>query len=373
MRLNKKFFAYLLFLLAILLKFYLLWTGLTSSNLTVLVVKIALLGLCFIYAFVAKIRIKISRENILIVCVCLLMTIISRDLNLIFLLVFGIIFSSLSQKEYLSIEFKTLIFFFILSIVLSKIGIIDDSVQHRIDGDTIYDRQTFGLTHPNTVFFYLFLITLLYYLVKKRFDWKDRLLVIVVSVVFYYLTYSRTGFICICVFLILEFISHLHIRSKKESFLYKNKDTLLKMIVPLYFAATILTFLIALLFGNSYTMNKILSQRPSFWLYYIQNGQIFSLFGTELFSYYYIDSLTLNLLVFQGIIGYVCYGIMFVLCAKTIVKNKDYKMAFVYSMVLFYTLFEANIFGYAENILILCYFIHIFSTKKEVVACESIN
>ena len=106
---------------------------------------------------------------------------------------------------------------------------------------------------------------------------------------------------------------------------------------------TICSILLAVFFGDNRTniISRLLSGRPFFWDYYIENGTMFTFLGNNRVSNMFLDNFYLYLLVQLGIIGYLIYFVIYYSSLKKLSKN--YKYLIIATVFLIYGLFEANV------------------------------
>jgi len=235
------------------------------------------------------------------------------------------------NKEFIKSFFISSLICYILTLTLNFVGILPDYNMIRIVNNSYNQRLSLGFSHPNNVFlfwlpivlsgYYLFYNNKLYYFVT-----------IITSFILYKLSYCRTGFYEVIIFLCL-------------SFLYRKLKlkTLKKSTSILFILLTILSIFLAYKFGYSYSNNisEALSGRPYYWNYYLKSGKMFTLFGNNRVEGMHIDNFYIYMLVQLGIIGYLIYFLIYYLSVKNL-KN-DYRYLVIIIMFFVYGLFEANV------------------------------
>ena len=236
-----------------------------------------------------------------------------------------------TDNEFIKIFFVSSIICFAFTLILYGAGILTPNNIIKKYNNFISYRYSLGFNHPNEVFlFFLPIVLSGFYLFSNKKTFY--IFTIAISVVLYKLTYCRTGFYIIIIFLI--FVLFRKIFTKK----------LIKKIIPIMFVLlTVISILLAVFFGNDVNniMSKLLSKRPNFWNYYVENGTLISLFGNNKVEGEFLDNFYIYLLVQLGIIGYLIY---FIIYYRSIKKMKfNYKYLIIVMTFLIYGLFEANV------------------------------
>ncbi|MPM42400.1 hypothetical protein SDC9_89065 [bioreactor metagenome] len=239
-------------------------------------------------------------------------------------------------KNYL---FMTAIFFLGM-ILLNLFKILPNGVNVHYRGDSI--RNDFGFGNPNTPFLASLPLYAGYlYLRFDKYEIYDRLLLLTVSFIIYFQTYSRTGLMTILtILLFIEIVKRVDIR--------KNKIiTLLLTSLPIIITG--LSFFTAK-FLNTYFFNEILSHRPETWDIYIRHINFFR-------NQYYYTLLETYPLDNSYIFSFVLYGILFTTLLlilytyymrKNILENNA-KMIAICSIFLIYSFGENILFNIGLN------------------------
>lgn len=232
---------------------------------------------------------------------------------------------------------------FVTTIISGKLGIIDTVTAGRfIDNETVY-RNSLGFGNVNTPFIYFMGIVFgFYYFLRK----KSLILFYILATLFaFYLfkeTDCRTG---MYIYLIFVFVS----------LFYNEKiNKKLKPLVPhLFLIFTIFSFLIAILFGGEVhnKINELLSNRPYFSNYYLENHLFINIFGYEITGSYILDNYYLSLLVKSGLISYFTYFYIFKKGGKII--SGDFKLVLILIFTFIYGILECNLYGNFIYIILL--------------------
>lgn len=253
------------------------------------------------------------------------------DVNFFISLLLAIVCIRKENKDFVKVFFITSTILYCTNIILNFVGIVpSNNMIRNVSSGTII-RYDLGFGHPNAVF--LFLLPIIfsgYYLfnTKKTFY----IISIVGSLVLFNLSNCRTGICCAMLMIGLGWL-----QSFKGKF---RKNNLLRFAFIVY---TIISIFIACKFGGEIknVANEILSKRPYFWNLYIENDDMFTLFGHNLCSNWYVDNFYLYLLIELGIVGFVIYGLLYYFSIKKI--KSDYKLALILLIFLTYGMFETNV------------------------------
>lgn len=286
--------------------------------------------------------IKWDLYDAVLLIIGVLITLLTRNSLFLAFFVMGIYCRSNDiSNEYLvkNYLFITAIFFLGM-ILLNLFGMLPDSVNIHYRGDSI--RNDFGFGNPNAPFLAALPLYAGYiYLRFDKYDIYDRLLLLTVSFVLYFQTYSRTGFMTIlAILLFIEIVKRVDIRKNK---IVISLLTLLPIII------TGLSFFTAK-FLNTYFFNEILSHRPETWDIYIRHIKFFR-------NQYYYTLLETYPLDNSYIFSFVLYGILFTVLLlmlytyymrKNILDNNA-KMIAICSIFLIYSFGENLLFNIALN------------------------
>ena len=279
-------------------------------------------------------------DNIFFIAIGFLVTILYRESSLLAFVVLGVycrdnkISTNYIVKTYLYITAV----FFLGSILLNTFKIIPNSANVHFRNNSI--RNDFGLGNPNAPFLAALPMYAGYiYLRFDKYDNIDRILLILISLLIYSQTFSRTGLITIFTILIfVELIKRVDItKNKYARFVLSYLPILI----------TLFSFLTAKLLNFKF-FNKLLSERPRLWDIYTGHIKLFR--NVDYFSLrenYPLDN--------SYIFSFVLYGIIFTILLlfiytyfmkQNVIKNNS-KVLAISSLFLIYS--------YGENILLRTY------------------
>lgn len=161
------------------------------------------------------------------------------------------------MKSYLIIS----IIYFIVIITLNILGIKPTNIFY----DGSLKRYDLGFNNPNRAMFAVFIIWISYFYVKGKFlSVKDKLILLILPVLIYIPTRTRTAILTMIVitiiFIILNFID---IKNKKIAISLSS--------IPL--VISLISFTLATIFYNNPLLNNILSRRPQIWGMFFGNSE----------------------------------------------------------------------------------------------------
>ncbi|MEG2789541.1 MAG: hypothetical protein RR942_17160, partial [Romboutsia sp.] len=241
-------------------------------------------------------------------------------------------------KYYLWINF----ILFVSLVAINFIGIIPatEYVHYRIIRGIQVPRADFGFGNPNAVFFNLIPVIAGYIYIRfENYNNKDRILLFSVATLIYFTTYSRNGYLTIIIImLIIEFI-------KRYYFVIPKILVKLIPLIPGFFF--LVSILIGVFMNNNTLMNKVMSERPRIWWFYINKS---SLFGySHLDKNFPLDNSYIYILVFGGIVLVTFISIILYIGIKKIIEKKDEKLIVIIILFLIYGFNETILFDRAIN------------------------
>lgn len=269
-------------------------------------------------------------------------------------------------KEILKFEFLVLLTCFLTHLVLVFFSVIPDSVYIKKSNFGItYISHTLGYGHGNVFYcFYFNLVSLFLYTYKDKLTKFIMFLILCFSLIFYLLTYSRTGFICVIVELIIYYLI-----IYKKSFIYNAMNLKIVKIlfrnfkfilyVLIYFCSTSLYHTA---FSNM--LNKIITNRIDVSHYYI------STFGISIFPQLVpltvaYDCLYSFCLSSFGLLFVLITCIMYYKLIKKLYAEKKYLEILIIAVFLFYSFSEKILINIFRN-MTLSFYAYLMNNKKQV-------
>ena len=269
-----------------------------------------------------------------------------------------IISNFINKKIRLKNLFFILCFFYILVLFLNSLGLLDFNNARngirKFEDFEVY-RHALGFNHPNTAMSLLLpIFSVLYYLYYPKYKKIVIGIILVVGKIIFDLTFSRTTFLLIILFIILILIKDKYIKKLKFLFLTEGFFIVfLAFYLPFYFRDTIL--------------NKLFSGRLWLFHYYLTNHKI-TLFGSnkiiEFYKKYPLDNVYLKTLFENGIVGLGLLIILIFLTMYILFKNRDYKAVRIFSIILIFGFMEGTALFYYFNIIYFVISGYIFNLKK---------
>lgn len=308
---------------------YLITYGVSKKFLSVylfILIVVALVDL-----FRKKVYLKEIKSILIFGIISIYFVLFYFEQNFVISFILALICLRRNDREFIKIFFISSTACFLFSLLLDSINVTNSGKMIRIVDGVTNIRYNLGFTHPNEVFlFFLPIVLSGFYLFSKNEAFY--IVTIIAATILYEITDCRTGFYVIILFFILVLLRKL----------FKNKY--IKKIIPIAFLLfTIFSILLAVFFGDNRTniVSSLLSGRPFFWDYYIENGKMFTFLGDNLVKNMFLDNFYLYLLVQLGIIGYLIYFVIYYSSLKKLSNN--YKYLIIATVFLIYGLFEANV------------------------------
>lgn len=313
---------------------------------------IFLIGLTLILFFL-EYKNNIKRD-IKIIFLIIIFTIFLRNLYVSFFLL--IISSFIEREERLKSILLLLSFSYILTLIFYFLGFLDCNIYGIRDyGEYEIFRNSLGFVHPNTTMSLLFpIFSLLYYLYYPKYKYIIISFILIVGKIILDLTYSRTTFLLIILFLILILIKDKYIKKLKYLFLMEGIIIeFLTFYLPIYFKNTIL--------------DEVFSGRLRFYYYYLSKCKM-TLLGNEnvriFYEKYFLDSSYLQLLFENGIIGFSMLTILISFGMYIFFENKDYRAIRIFSIILIFGFMEQAAFFYYFNVVYFIISDYIFDKEN---------
>lgn len=268
-----------------------------------------------------------------------------------FLLINSILFIvlELGKDDFIKFDFKIRLSIVLIIIACSILGIIQNYSFARYPGDPL--RYSFGFLHPNSLALQILIISLEYILLYK----KRLILILVVNIITFLITNSRTSLICFCLFLILYWII-----SYPSVIKIINKIKKLLILISSYIPFVFSFFSLILSLGYDptsffyYIFNSLLSGRIKMANYFLSIYNI-NLFGNELILTSTRESIlndTIGLVLDLGYIKMILtFGIVITILLlyfygivlKNNVTNNSFLEFIICLVLLIYGLFESSI------------------------------
>lgn len=310
---------------------------------------------------------KITWPMLIAGVISILTFVFSKNTAIILLLIVLFALRKIEMKKLIKIAYYTNLIMFIIVILASVIGIIPNWIFER---DDTHIRLALGYhwaTIPLTLFFFIVLMS--FYLKRENVTPIEIYLNLVVSIVLFKLTDSRTGFILILLVILstilIKILKKFNINIKK----YTDSKNFRYIVCALPIIIIIFIFLL-LIFDNNQLANKIndlLSGRIYLAKQALQNYGI-TPFGEEIewygwggygyveqenFSYNFVDISYIKILLDCGFTTLILLVVSYILSIDEWIERKDYYSVYALLIILLWACIEPNIVNISMNIFIL--------------------
>lgn len=322
--------------------------------------NIKILNMCLLLIFTALVFVyknNFSKSDIKIIFLFLILIIFLKKFYLSFFII--IISNFINKKTRLKQLFFILCFFYILVLFLNSLGLLDfNNVSNGIrkfENFEVY-RNALGFNHPNTAMSLLLpIFSVLYYLYYPKYKKIVIGIILIVGKIIFNLTFSRTTFVLIILFVVLILMKDKYIKKLKFLFLTEGFFIVfLTFCLPFYFRDTVL--------------NKLFSGRLRLFYYYLTNHEI-TLFGyneiKEVYKYYPLDNVYLKVLFENGVVGFSLLIILILVVMYILFKNSDYKAVRIFSIILIFGFMEGTALFYYFNIIYFIISDYIFAENRK--------
>ena len=328
---------FLIVFLFLLFKYIEMWSFLFNDNFyKSKAIIFILIGISVILCLRIKLPRKLLKKIVFLGFLSLLMTILSRTIDFMVSFIFSVLYCTVDNgdKSFLKHFLISASTLFVLTILLSVLGILPQITSVRYSNGIYISRNNLGFYGANSLFLCLYPIIISYivlnFKVKKNKDIIITLCITIFSIIFYKYTNCRAGIVCVLFILVL---------SNFDKVLDNNS---FKKFMKYYFMIFfIISLLLTVKFGTTTdnVISTLSSGRTYYWNYYVKNVGS-SMTGTEPIKGYPLDNIYLYNFYINGIICFVCYFIITLLSAKEMVRSK--KLLFILVAFAIYGFFENN-------------------------------
>lgn len=324
-----------------------------------------------LYLAVAIILIKIygidqyKLKEYVYISIVLLLAVISwrlvRNINILLYVSFILGAKNIEFRNIIKLFFGTVCILLVGTVLISQANIVKDFVYIR-DG---FHRHSLGISYPTDTAAYIFYLLLAYYYLKfKKLTWRSYVAVFLLDIVIYELTQARNSFILILLTIPVIWIAQ---RASQKHLVSRGIASFYWAVVPLTAYCTVL---LAWLYngGNKFfkIMDHALSGRLSLSHQAIKKYG-FSLFGHHItengwggakglknfhnpgFSYFYIDSSYIRLVVIYGVIIGVLIVISMTVIAYRSTLRREYVLAAIIMLISLHCVVEQHLIDFNYN------------------------
>lgn len=348
---------FIMFLL-ILFKYIEVWSYLFTKEFfkSKFIVGVAIVMIIIIIA-----KIKIPKNKFLKILksalICVGITLLTKSVDYIVFFVLSILYFQIKDgdKKFIKHYLLSTFILFVVTIILSLLGILPSFTITRIVNNEIVTRYNLGFLGANSLFMFFYPIVISFLYLKFNSHKSKKILysivIFLITFIFYNYTNCRTGMLCIFLIIIV------YLNSSKLN--YKVIRFLLKYYYIIFF---IISIIFALNF-NAYDdiLNRLSSGRFYYWNYYIQNVG-YSFFGTSPIKGIPIDNIYISSLYYYGLISTIlCFIVSLLPYKNKTIKNEYYFIVLAFST---YGFFENNV-AYVYNFLTFFQLYYYINSKKK--------
>ena len=325
--------------------------------------------LLFISA-ICKLRKKeINIKLILITILGLLISYFSHNYYILITLIVIIALKDIDFKAILKYAIPTTLLTFAFIITLSVIGVIPNWTSLRGNGDIRYYLGYNFATIPSTYYFTILL--LIFYYKDSKISYLEIILQLLISVLLYSATDSKTGFILSIIVIVAMLANKICANNKKENKKSNNKSLKDTLLYVFPWIINIAIFVVIVLYSNNNIIgiraDKILNNRVRYATEIIRDYGV-KPFGEKIdwqgwggyghtnieeFEYNFVDDSYIYFLMDNGIIFYFIFLIGYTFLLIDANNAKDNKLIFCLILILIWAIIEPNILNIDKNIFLL--------------------
>lgn len=299
----------------------------------------------------------------------------SKSIDVLYTVLFMITVRDIDIDKLFRDIFWFILFFYLLTIILSMTGIITNLVF----SDITRVRKCLGFGHPNYLGQYTMVLTLLWiYRRYDKFGIFDVAGLLVFNIVISKIADSRSGFYSCIIAILITALMKIMFRNKKKSPSVLYISLLLMpvlIIASLYLSfhyreMGVLGLGINNLFSGRLSLQEkavtqfgfsLLGQKMEFMSGY--NG-----FGGNIMDvYYYIDSSYIRMLVYFGLVVSALLIVMYEYAIYTSIKTKEYSILIVLLVYVIYGFIQPTVFSIHYNVALVyvgaCFFSGLFEKR----------
>lgn len=278
---------------------------------------------------------------------------------------------NIDKEKVIKIMFGTRLVAFVLMILLSTIGIIDNNIMlHYRANEGFIERHCFGYTHPNLVHSSFSIIVFLFgYIYYKKINIFTVSGIEILNFILYKFTMSRTGFIVLTLYLVAIYLI------KKVKTIRKLVPKFLKISI---FVFVIVSILLAISYKNNtlvQKLNVLLTGRIEYMNILITNYNIPIIGSDHYNSIVLFDNGYFSMFYEGGILASIWFVYFYYKTNKYLIKNNMEKEMIITIFFLFYCMFESYFMSILMNPTLLFIGDYIFNKKNEnnVIKDESVK
>lgn len=343
---------FLCVLLCVIYKVLLATNVVTTSSIVIYIVILMFFG----FALLSIIKKNIFKDDLFKFAVLILLggyTIIKiESVNYIFPVIIALIYydkanKSQSIKKLINDFFVCLVYCFCFVIILNFFNIIPSHDLIRFKGSKIIVRRSLGFSHPAFVGLY-FTFIMFSFFANHNINNKRLIFFLILSIIIYKITDSRTTLICNLIFLIFLIF--------KDNNIFKK---ILQNISPYIFLTLTLFTLLSVRLYINYNMSfldEIFSGRLSIYNDIIVNNQILYMpFGSKKIEGIILDNYYLTVFLYFGYVGFFLWTLFYYKSQKKL-KN-DVVLTIIQLCIMIYGITDSNVIVSSINFMLSIQFL----------------
>ena len=268
-----------------------------------------------------------------------------------------------SFKKIINIYFKINMVLLLITIISSKIGIIEDLVYYRAKNDRY--RHSFGVVYPTDFAAHVFFLCLAYFYLKgKNIKWYQILLVLLSAIFVYYYCDARLDAICIILVVLMSLVYKFNLINFKNWFIKYG-------LIFSFLICEILSIYLTINYNPSNSfyakINDLLSSRLRI------GNMMYDEYGIKIFgqkiedhgyggsltfeydTYNYIDCSYLRILLKYGLATSIILTLFNLIISKKMYRDQNYDILLILLLISINSIVAQHYIDFSYNFLLLAY------------------
>lgn len=363
MKINRNSLLYLFGMCILILSKFFEKTVLYEYDITNIICDVMRYGISFpivLITFFAdkKITYRIFLTSLFVMLIVSLNIFFAKEKSLILIVLYIIAGRNIELEQIIKAAFITITFAFLVTVSLSMLGILENTIYIQQGGMRI--RNSLGFKYSSYSANFLLHLTCMYiYLKKDKFSILHGIIIFIASGLIYYLTDTNFAFVCT----ILALLSTLVINHCNW---FKRLDSLFWLLEKnICWISALLSVIVTMMYMFNNPMleklNILLNQRlrlgcEAIYKYGLHLlGNYFELIGTveilndNSLTYNYIDSSYVQILLRYGVIFFALLICIISRFCKDIYKVREYYLAIAIIIILLHSMLEPQLLDIVYN------------------------
>ena len=331
------------------------------------------LMILFFVIRIKKMSLKIIIISLIIITVLMVSYIITGDNNILLLYLLILIYPGEDFEKFIKKDIIIRVVLCTIVIILYNMDLTNNYFMYRPDGRI---RSSMGFAHPNNFGMYMFTICADYvYLNYQKFKIKNYLVILIMALLIYFVSNSRTSVIGLLLLLVLIFLS----QKLKIKYLYNNFFKFIIINLPIIFIALTLIFVNLYNNHNEFVIkvNEILSNRIFYASSFLNEYDI-NLLGNKI-NYIstqeakliserasVLDNSYLSLVLNYGILTFIIIYYLLRKIINTAYEKKDGAMLSIITVYVLICMIESILYKYQFDIYIMYFALYLHQYSKKL-------